>query len=153
MPAFLHHLSQLCHTHLERYRHRPFLRAAMAACALVAQADGRVTFRQRACVDRVMETLDSLKLFDPHEGVELFNEFVTALRQDSEIGHRLARAAVATEVAEDPEKARLLVRICLVMSERDGIIPPPQRHEIEALCHWLGLDAEVEHYLAKNHSR
>lgn len=114
----------------------------MAACALVASAGGSVSFRQRIRLDLVMETLDSLKLFDPHEGVELFNGFVEALRNDSGQGHRLAREAVSAEVAGDAEKARLLLRICLAVSERDGTIPPPEQHEIEAICRWIGIDAD-----------
>jgi tellurite resistance protein len=43
-------------------------------------------------------------------------------------------------VAGNPEKARLLLRICLAISERDGSIPPPERHEIEAICRWIGID-------------
>ena len=68
----------------------------------------------------MIETLDALKVFDPHEGVELFNELVAAIQADPEEGHRLARHLVAEEVARDPEKARLLLRVCLAVSEREG---------------------------------
>jgi tellurite resistance protein len=142
MSGFLRSLRGLYRAQLERHRQRPFLRAVMAACALVSVASGGVSFRQRIRLDLLMETLDDLKVFDPHEGVELFNGFVEALKQDSGAGHRLARQAVAAEVAGHPEKARLLVRICLAISERDGTIPPPEQHEIEALCRWIGIEAD-----------
>jgi tellurite resistance protein len=153
MPAFLPGLRSYYRSRLERHRKRPFLRAVMAACALVSSADGRVSFRQRVRVDLIMETLDALKIFDPHEGVKLFNEFVEALRIDSEDGHRLTREAVSSEVAGDPEKAQLLLRICLAVSERDGGVPPPEQHEIEALCRWIGIDAEYGRYLAADSPR
>jgi tellurite resistance protein len=140
MSAFLSGLRGFYRSQLERHRQRPFLRALMAACALVASAGGQVSFRQRIRLDLVMETLDALKVFDPHEGVALFNGFVAELRNDRERGHRLARQAVSAEVAGNPEKARLLLRICLAISERDGSIPPPERHEIEAICRWIGID-------------
>jgi tellurite resistance protein len=140
MSEFLLGLRLFYRSQLERHRQRPFLRAVMAACALVASADGGVTFRQRVRVDLIMETLDDLKVFDPHEGVELFNGFVEALRVDSEAGHRLAREAIASEVVGDQEK-ELLMRICLAVSERDGTIPPPEQHEIEALRRWFGIDS------------
>ena len=143
MPEFLRSLHQYYRSRLSRHRNRPFLRAAMAACALVSTASGSVSFRQRVRLDLVMETLDALKVFDPHEGVELFNGFVDTLRTDSEEGHRLTRELVSTEVSEDPQKARLLVRVCLAVSERDGSIPPPEQHEIEALCRWIGVAPEV----------
>jgi len=125
----------------------------MAACALVSSADGSVTFRQRVRVDLVMDTLDALKVFDPHEGMELFNGFVEALQHNSKEGHRWAREAVSAEVEGDAEKAELLVRICLAVSERDGAIPPPEQHEIEALCHWIGVDPDTAGYLVENRTR
>lgn len=114
----------------------------MAACALVAMANGAVSFRQRVRVDRVIETLDALKVFDPHEGVELFNEFVEVLRTDPEAGHRVVLDVVAKEVSQDPEKARLLARICLTVSEQGGRVPSAERREIAALCRSVGLDSD-----------
>jgi tellurite resistance protein len=143
MSDLVQSLREFYRTQLWRHRNRPFLRAAMAACALVSAAGGGVSFRQRIRVDMVMETLDSLKVFDPHEGVDLFNELVAALEADSAEGHRLARDVVAAEVARDPEKAGLLLRICLAVSERDGTIPPPERHEIAAICRWIGVPPDV----------
>lgn len=139
MAEILSSLGQLYRSQLERLRNRPFLRAAMGACALVSTADGRVTLYQRTRVDRLLETLDALKVFDPHEGVELFNELVQALEADSDAGHRQVLDIVSREVADDPEKARLLVRICLAVSERDGAVPAAERREIAALCRSIGL--------------
>ena len=102
-------------------------------------------------VDLILETLDALKVFDPHEGVELFNEFVAALQADSATGHRLAREAVSSEVAGNPEKGQLLLRICLAVSERDGTISPPEEDEIEALCRWIGIDADSGCLFAGRH--
>jgi tellurite resistance protein TerB len=143
MSGFLQSLRRSFRSQLDRYRNRPFLRAAMAACALVATASGSVSFRQRTRVDLVMETLDALKVFDPHEGVDLFNDFVAALSAESNQERRLAREVVSAEAAHDPERARQLLRICLAVSECDGAIPPPERHEIEAICRWIGIDPDV----------
>jgi tellurite resistance protein len=143
MSELLDDLRRFFLSRLEQHRNRPFLRAAMAACALVSSAGSGVSLRQRTRVDLVMDTLAALRVFDPHEGVELFNDFVAALEEDSAEGHRQAREVVAAEVARDPEKAGLLLRICLAVSERDGTIPPPQRHEIDAVCRWIGIAPEV----------
>ena len=125
---------------LQRHRNKPFLRAAMAACATVAMASGGVSLRQRMRVDQVMETLDALKVFDPHEGVDMFNEFVEAIRKDPAWGHVRAMEAVDSEVAEEPEKARLLMRICAAVSERNGEIHEPERREIQRICTRYGLE-------------
>ena len=62
MSRFLNHLTKLYQDQVERYRNRPFLKATMAACALVAVADGKVSFSQRVRVDQILETLDKLKV-------------------------------------------------------------------------------------------
>ena len=125
---------------LQRYRNRLFLRAAMAACATVAMVSGGVSLRQRMRVDQIMETLDALKLFDPHEGVDLFNEYVEGIQKDPAWGRIRAMEAVDSEVAEEPEKARLLMRICAAVSKRNGEIHEPERREIQRLCARYGLE-------------
>lgn len=139
MSEFIRSVAQLYSGQLMRYRNRPFLRAAMAGCALVAMANGSVSLRERMRVDRIMETLDALKVFDPHEGVVLFNEFVEALRDDPAEGRRRALEVITREVADEPEKAGLLARICLAVSERDGAIAPEQRREVADLCRCIGV--------------
>jgi tellurite resistance protein len=140
MPELLSNLSQICRAQLQRHRNRSFLRATMAACALVAMASGAVSFRQRVRIDRVMETLDALNVFDPHEGVDLFNEFAGMLGTDQEAGRIRVLDVVAREVSQHPEKARLLARICLAVSEQEGAVPQAEQREIAALCGYVGLD-------------
>jgi tellurite resistance protein TerB len=60
---------------VERHKNRPFLDGTMAACALIAIADGEVSFAERIRVDQIFAALDALKIFDPHEAVDIFNGF------------------------------------------------------------------------------
>ena len=53
------------HDMMRRYRNGPLLEGVMAACALVATSDGRVSLSERVRVDQILETLDALKVFDP----------------------------------------------------------------------------------------
>lgn len=140
MSGFLRSLSQLYRSQLERHRNRSFLRAAMAACALVSMANGVVSFRQRIRIDRLLETLETLRVFDPHEGVELFNELVASMNESPRLGHENALESIKKEVAGAPDKAQLLVRICLAVSEHDGEIPLAEQVEIVGLCTSLGVD-------------
>ena len=77
--GFLATLTDKFQEQMERHRNRPFLRAVMAACALVAAADGKVSLAERVRVDQILDTLEELRIFDPHEGVDLFNEFTDAI--------------------------------------------------------------------------
>jgi tellurite resistance protein TerB len=143
MSGFLDQLLDHYKEGMERYQNRPFLRAAMAACALAATASGKVSLRDRVQVDRVLETLDALRVFDPHEGVELFNEMVEAIGRSASEGRELALQAIDDEVAREPDKAELLVRICLAVSEQQGRVPEPDRKAIGTLCKRLRVRDSV----------
>jgi len=143
MSGFLANLRDYYQDQMQRHRNRAFLRAAMAACALVAEANGPVSLRERVRLDQVLETLDALKVFDPHEGVALFDEFVAALHESPSEGMQLIYQAIEQEVAEEPEKAGLLIRLCLAVSETADGLPEPEHQRIQALCEHLGLDADL----------
>lgn len=125
--------------YLDRRHHRPLLEASMAGAALVAMADGVVTFSESNRVDEIVQRVKELRAFDPHEAMDCFQGFVDALGDDSERGHEQAHAAVAA-VADDPEAAALLVRICIAISRADGHVDPEETAEIEQICGLLGID-------------
>ena len=58
----------------------------MAACALIASADDEVSFSERARMDAVLESLAELRIFDPHQAVDLFNDRLDALQTDRDAG-------------------------------------------------------------------
>jgi len=141
IDTLLHHYED----YLERQRNLPFLRASMAACAMVACADGNVSFAERVRLDQILETLDRLKVFDPHVGVDLFNEYTDAILAHSESGHELAMDALL-EGAPDTRTRELLVRLCLAVSEMsagpDGKRAMEEQIEIVSLCNRLGVNPE-----------
>ncbi|MCI0654957.1 MAG: TerB family tellurite resistance protein [Methylococcaceae bacterium] len=139
MTSFLESLAEIFHEQLDRHRNRPFLNAAMAACALVATANGKVSFCQRIRIDQILETLDRLRGFDPHEGVDLFNDFVEKIVSSPKTGHEKALAAMTTVASEKPV-AELLIRVCLAVSESDGKISISEAKEIISLCGVLGIE-------------
>ncbi len=145
MAGFLRTLITDYQTQLQRHRNRPFLKATMAACALVAIADGEVTFGERIRVDQILDTLEALKVFDPHEGVDLFNEFAEAIFASPRAGRENA-VKVVKSVAHDPETADLMIRICLAIAEAEGEKTLVDQIEIVMLCALLGVDPK-EHGL------
>jgi tellurite resistance protein len=140
MTGFLHELTSLYRARLERHRNLPMLRGAMAACAVIATIGGEVSFGQRIRVDQILETLEALKVFDPHEGVNLFNEYAEAIFANPRQGQDRALAEVRRLTEGDPEKAELIIRICLAVSEADGAVSLAEQIEIVTLCSLLGVD-------------
>ncbi|MGJ3261206.1 MAG: tellurite resistance TerB family protein [Rhodospirillales bacterium] len=132
-------LSDKFQEHLERQRNRPFLEGVMAACALVATTDGEVSFAEQVRVDQILQTLDQLKVFDPHEGVDIFRDFSDAIIENPHEGHDKALAAVG-KVSEDLEAGALLLRVCLAVSEADGEVSLADQIEIVSMCSRFGID-------------
>lgn len=144
MTELFRQLQRYVHERIERHRNQGLLRAAMAACASVAVADdGRVTLRERVRIDRILESLERLKVFDPHEGVELFNQHVELLRSDPAEGRRIVEEAVRAQLDAEPECAALLVRICLAVSLHGGEVAPSEREAIGSLCAAVHIDQEM----------
>ena len=139
MAGFLSSLITDFQVQMERHRNRPFLRGAMGACALVASADGAVSFSERVRIDQIVETLEALKVFDPHEAVDLFNEFTDAILEDPKSGRAKALEAIQS-VADNPETAQLLIRICIAVSEAKSERLLVDQIEIVMLCSVLGVD-------------
>lgn len=142
MASFLDGLTEMFRSRRERHRNMPFLKGAMAACALVAVADGKVSFSQRLRMDRIMETLEALQVFDPHEGVDLFNTHVEDILSDPKAGREKAVAAIQA-VATDEETKQLILRICIAISQADGRISLVEQIEIVSLCSLLGIEPKA----------
>ncbi len=142
MPGFLGTLLERYQDHLERQRNRPFLEAAMAACALVSIADGDVSLSERIKVDQILETLEALKIFNPHEGVDVFNDFVDGIRKSPRQGRERAIETLI-DVAQNPEDARLLIRLCCAVSEADGEMALSDQIEIVSLCSLMGVQPDA----------
>jgi len=141
MTSIIDELAALFKNRLEKKRNEPFLKAAMAACAMVSMSDGQVYFCDRIRLDQIMTTLDKLKIFDPHKGVDLFNYFVDLIAESPKLGHQEAVAAVQS-VASDKEVAQLLIRLCVAISLSDGKTNLVEHIEIVSLCSLIGVDPE-----------
>ena len=141
MFGFLTNLINNWQDALDRHRNRPFLEAAMAACAVIATDDGTVSFAERVRVDQILETLNQLNIYDPHEGGNIFNEYVDEIEKSPKIGHSRAMEAVEA-FAGIPESASLIIRICLAVAEADGQATLADQIEIVTLCSLLGVNPE-----------
>lgn len=127
---------------LERYRQRPFLDALMAGCAFVAAADGAVSLSERSRIDRIFESFSELDIFDPHEAVDSFNGFAEAMAGDAAEGRRQALSTIEDQ-ADEPARARLLLRACVAVSLADDKVSDIERAALADVCDALALPADM----------
>ncbi|HMB75760.1 MAG TPA: TerB family tellurite resistance protein [Kiloniellaceae bacterium] len=129
--------------HGERLRNRKFLEASMAASALVAAADGEVSFSERAAVDSVLASVEGLQVFDVHDAVDLFSDFVAAIQEEPDAGRLRAMEAV-TAVSDDSEAADLVVRIGCAISRADGKLTDREKTQVAEIAAGLGVSAPTD---------
>ena len=122
-----------------RRNNRTFLEATMAACALVAMADKKVTFSESSKIDQILESLDQLRDYDVHDVINLFNQHIDAMEADLDGGRAEAMKAVEVLVG-DPKAGRVIVNICLAIAGADGAFTPDERWQIENICQKLDVD-------------
>ena len=139
MPGFISSLLSDYKTQVERHKKRPFLNGTMAACALVAIADGQVSFSERVRVDQIINALHTLKVFDPHEAVDIFNRICDDIIKSPKQGREKAMQAVRA-AADTDEKASLMVRIFLGICEAGGKASLATQIEAVMLCSIIGKD-------------
>ena len=128
---------------LERYRNRGFLKAAMAAAALVAEADGEVTLSERYRIDAILERLERLRLHDPHKALEILDRFLGSLREDGETARPILLGKVA-RMAHDPDAAAILVRIAQSVSDADGEVSSVEVDRIDQIRAVLNLASDTQ---------
>ena len=141
MSGMLDNLKRFFQDRSEKEQNRPFLKAAMAACAMVSASEGQVSFADRIRVDQIMDTLTRLKAFDPQEGVELFNRYTKSILASPQEG-REAALKVIKSVTSDPETAELIIDLCLAVSLSDGVTSLVEHIEIVSLCGLIGVDPD-----------
>ena len=124
----------------ERLRNRPFLDAAMAAAALVACADGSVSFAKRHALDEIVDRVDALRAFDVHGAVDMFDSLFAELREGS-AQTRVSMHRAISAFAGDDQSADLLLRIACAIGRADGAVSASARIEIERIAAALGLSA------------
>jgi len=120
-----------------RTRDRAFLDAAMAASALVATADGEVSFAQRSRLDDLLASVEPLKAHDVHDAADLFRIFADNILAHPEKGRARALKAVQC-VTGDSDAVRLLMRIACAIARADGSYSRPGMVQIRRIAKTLG---------------
>jgi tellurite resistance protein TerB len=135
-------------TEVERYQNKGFLKAAMAVCALTALSEGKVSLSGRYRIDAIIETMERLRIYDPHKAVEILDDFLADLRSD----HDRAAAVLEQKIgryAGDYKSARTLLRIAYLVITADGAIPPGRMQSFNEISVSLGVEpAEIWQKLA-----
>lgn len=102
-----------------KYKNKDFMNAAMAGSALIAMADGSISSEEKQKMVKFIESHDALSIFTTNDVIKAFQDFVTQVEFDKDIGEAKAYQALG-KMKSNPEAARLLVRMIIAIASADG---------------------------------
>lgn len=102
-----------------KFKNKDFLNAAMAGSALVAMADGSVSQEEKQKMIKFIESNDALSVFTTSDVIKAFQEFVSQLEFDKDIGEAKAFQALG-KMKSNVDASRLLVRMIIAVAASDG---------------------------------
>jgi len=121
-----------------RFKNKDFLEASVAACALVAAADGTIQPSEKETMAGFIQRNDMLKVFEMTKVIESFNKFASNFEFNAAIGKAEALRAV-NKLKSNQEAGRLLIRVCCAIGMADGDFDDKEKTVVKEICAELGL--------------
>ena len=127
-----------------KIKNKDFLNAAMAGSALITMADGSISASEKQKMIKFIESNDALSVFTTSDVIKAFQEFVSQLEFDKDIGEAKAYQAIG-KMKSNTEAARLLVRMIISIASADDIFDFAEKKIAAKIAKELGVDpAEFE---------
>lgn len=127
-----------------KFKNKDFMNAAMAGSALISMADGSISSEEKQKMIKFIETHDALSIFTTNDVIKSFQDYVSQLEFDRDIGEAKAYQALG-KMKSNGEAARLLVRMVIAIAASDGNFDVSEKAVATKICKELGLSpAEFE---------
>lgn len=121
-----------------QFNNATFRDACMAACALIAAADGEIEKAEKQKTAKIIQTNDMLKCFEPATLGQKFEEFCGMATDDIK---RLTALGFINKLKGKPE-ADTVMRVAVLIAKSDGDFEPAEKDVVKELAEMLGLPAE-----------
>lgn len=116
---------------------KDLLEGAMAACAMIAAADGEIEAQEKAKTAAFIRTHETMKHFDTSEAARLFTRYAGEFDFDYDMGADTCLKQIG-EVKGD-EKRTLVARLALAIAKSDGEFEPAEKIAAGKIIDTLGL--------------
>lgn len=124
---------------VSKFRNKTFMEATVAACALVAAADGTISSEEKQKMAGFIRNSDELKHFATPDVIAYFEKVVGHFDFDAEIG-RAEALKVIGRLRGNEEQARVMVRVACVIGASDGNFDAKERTVVRNICVELALN-------------
>ena len=127
---------------IERYRSKGFVKAVVAACALVAFADGGLSLGERGRLDAVVRELNRFPEIDARKAEQYLREYIAALSADWATAAPVLERKVVRE-CDSWKKARTALRLAHNVVGAPGSELGKTAREFERLCALVNVAPDV----------
>lgn len=121
-----------------KYKNKDFLNAAMAGSALISMADGSISAEEKQKMIKFIETNDALSVFTTSDVIKSFQDHVSQLEFDRDIGEAKAYQALH-KMKSNADASRLLVRMIIAIASSDGNFDAQERVIASKIAKELGI--------------
>jgi tellurite resistance protein TerB len=126
-------------TDVLKFKNKDFLNAAMAGSALISLADGSISSEEKQKMIKFIENNDALSVFPTAEVIAAFQNFVSQIEFDKDIGEAKAYAALA-KLKSNSEAARLVMRMIISIAASDGNFDTDEKFIAVKIAKELNVD-------------
>jgi len=131
-------------TEVMKFKNKDFLNAAVGGSVLMSMADGSVSSEEKQKMMRFMENYEALSVFSGKEIVDAFQNIMTQIEFDKDLGEAKAYDAIRKMKGKD-DAARLIMRLTIAIAGADGNFDDDEKQVARRIATELSIDpAEFE---------
>jgi tellurite resistance protein TerB len=124
---------------VSKFKNRAFMEATVAACAMVAAADGTISAEEKRKMAGFIRNSDELKVFEMPAVIAFFEKVTGNFDFDAEIGKAEALKVIG-RLRGNEEQARVMVRVACAIGASDGNFDDGEKAVVRDICKELGLN-------------
>ncbi|SDY10971.1 tellurite resistance protein TerB [Allochromatium warmingii] len=139
---FLNNLKQKASelkTEAMKFKNKDFLNAAVSGSVLISMADGLVSSDEKQKMMRFIENYEALSVFSSHEIIESFQNIMSQIEFDKDLGEAKAYDAIRKMKGKD-DAARLIMRLIIAIAGADGKFDDSEKRVARKIAMELALN-------------
>jgi tellurite resistance protein TerB len=124
---------------VSKFKNRTFMEATVAACAMVAAADGTISAQEKQKMAGFIRNSDELKVFEMPAVIAFFEKVTGNFDFDADIGKAEALKVIG-RLRGNEEQARVMVRVACAIGASDGNFDDGEKAVVRDICKELGFN-------------
>lgn len=122
-----------------KFKNKDFLNAAVSGSVLISMADGNISSEEKQKMMRFIENYEALSVFSSKELIDAFQNCVTQIEFDKDLGEAKAYDAIRKMKSNDAA-ARLIMRLTIAIAGADGNFDDDEKRVARKIAMELSLN-------------